>query len=118
MEAGVREAAWAGMRDGRDGTMSNSAWSVDAWVTGNTGLKLITASAKTPCARARGQKMAPESRVCELPLVGAGANDGDGCSRIIVQVKTIGKGAHTRGSVADGPDVELLRSFESQSGGK
>jgi hypothetical protein len=58
VEEGVRRAG-AGMRDGRDGTVSDSAGSVDAWVTGSTGLKLIIASAKIPRARVRRLKMAP-----------------------------------------------------------
>jgi hypothetical protein len=116
-EEGVRRAG-AGMRDGRDGTVSDSAGSVDAWVAGSTGLKLIMAPAEIPRARVCGQKRAPASHVGELPLVGAGAKAGDRCGRIIVPVKTMGKGACGRGSVADGQDIELVRSFEVPAGGK
>ena len=65
-----------------------------------------------------GRILSPESRVCELSLVHAGAYDGDGCRIIIIIVpaKTIGKGAHTRGSVTDGQDVELPMSFEVRAG--
>ena len=66
----------------------------------------------------RGRILSPESRVCELSLVHAGAYVGDGCRIIIIIVpaKTIGKGAHTRGSVTDGQDVELPMSFEVRAG--
>ena len=117
VEEGVRRAG-AGMRDGRDGTVSDSAGSVDAWVAPSAGLKLIMASAEIPRARVCGRKMAQASRVGELPLVGAGAKAGDRCGRIIVPVKTMGKGACGRGSVADGQDIELVRSFEVPAGGK
>jgi len=73
---------------------------------------------KGPCARARRKKLAPESSVCELSLVDAGANDGDGCRIIIVPATTIGKGARTRGSVTNGQDVELPMSFEVRAGDK
>jgi hypothetical protein len=78
VEEGVRRAG-AGMRDGRDWTVSNSAGSVDAWVATSAGLKLIISSAEIPRARVCGRKMAPASRVGELPLVGAGASAGDEC---------------------------------------